>query len=59
MEFMIDKKISPATALVKTAAAVNVLGNIFGVMIVLIYFVLFQPGVTLERTLTVNRCSPN
>lgn len=43
---MIDKRISPATVLVKATAAINVLGNFFGALLTLIYFGIFYPGLT-------------
>ncbi|MGO9571673.1 MAG: adenylate/guanylate cyclase domain-containing protein [Desulfomonilaceae bacterium] len=45
---MIDKTISPATVLVKATAAINVLGNFFGVLLTLIYFGIFHTGLTPE-----------
>ena len=40
------KWISPATVLVKATAAINVLGNLFGALLTLIYFGIFYPGLT-------------
>jgi adenylate cyclase len=44
MDYMTDKRISPATVLVKATAAINVLGNLFGALLTLIYFEMFYPG---------------
>ena len=40
------KWISPATVLVRATAAINVLGNLFGALLTLIYFGIFYPGLT-------------
>ncbi len=40
---MIDKRISPATILVKATAVINVFGNLIGVLLTFAYFALLQP----------------
>jgi adenylate cyclase len=46
MECITDKKISPATVLVKATVMINVLGNLFGAILTLIYFGMFSPALT-------------
>jgi len=41
---MIDKKISPATFLVRATALINVFGNLLGVILTIVYFGILQPG---------------
>jgi adenylate cyclase len=45
---VIEKGISPATVLVKATAAINVLGNLVGALLTLIYFGIFYPGLRPE-----------
>ena len=46
MEFMIVRGFPRQQFLVKATAAINVLGNLFGALLTLIYFGIFYPGLT-------------